>query len=192
MSFSVYAANKKITGGVMQIRRDADNLWFCFYPQIANNPDKKNNFDWQSGISVKFSNDEIGDLIRTIRTKGKFSFVHTFESKVSTSGSFAYFEIADPSGKQTKSGFGFSVNKNPNTIKVYVSLGGAENLMEYLKTYLREYWAKDMQLDIERSNEYRSKKSSTAKSGAANSTAPKTANETEDTDELTSESDIDF
>src|SRR5579859_5328747 len=134
MSYSNWSPNAKLSGGALICKLTHDNnILFTFFKQIAfDQNNKKGNFDFKNPINVKFSEDEISDVIRAIRTNGESKFYHKFKEDV-TSGSFRFYTIAAQNDKPARSGFGFSVSKGENAVKVSFSLGAAEHFSEYLK-----------------------------------------------------------
>lgn len=157
MSYSTWSPNQKITGGALIAKLTYDNsLFIQFFKQVANNPDKKNNFDFKNAINIKFSEDEIGDLIRAVRTNGASKFYHTFKDE-KTTGSFSFYEIQGEGGKPGRQGFGFTVNKGDATIKVGFSLGAAERFSEFLKFCLNKSFEFGYIDDLAKDKEYREK-----------------------------------
>lgn len=155
MSFAVWAGTKKVTGGALIAKLGRDNaLFLSLFPQIADLPEKRGNYDMKNPIHLKLTDDELGGILRSIRTEGTTSFYHTFDGAVTT-GSFRYYKVGE--GKETKQGFGLSVTKGEKTVKVGFSLGAAERFSEYIKYCLNYAFQGSHAEDIEKEKEYQEK-----------------------------------
>lgn len=162
MAYTVFAANKAKTGGALIVKQSSkdNSVLLTLFKQINfDQNNKKDNFDWQNSIMVKLSEDELGDFLRTLRTNSKTQFYHTFEDKVTT-GSLSYFSIQDKddASKPPRCGFGLSVTKGEQTIKVSLSLGAAERFAEYLRFSLDKAFEAGFIEDIKKEAEYMEKK----------------------------------
>lgn len=140
MPHTCFAANSKISGGCAFFKLvNNESFMLSVFKQSANNANKKNNFDFTTGINVKFSPDEIGGFLRAIRTDGSFNFYHSSEfegNKSVTKGNFNFFSVEQPDNKPARLGFGLTVDKNGTVTKVSYSVGAAESLAEFLRTGL--------------------------------------------------------
>lgn len=132
MPLSFYAPTGKISGGCVFITHDLNTeaIYFKMCKQIANNPDKKGNFDGKNPYNIKFNIDECGGIIRAIREKGAASFFHKFEEDT-TAISAKYFTFDTEKGK--KEGFTITASKNKVPITVSLTLDAAETLSLYLQ-----------------------------------------------------------
>jgi hypothetical protein len=154
MSYSNWGSNAKISGGALIVKLTHDNsILFTCFKQIANNPDKKGNFDFKAPINIKFSDDEAADIIRAIRTNGESKFYHKFKEEI-TSGSFRFYTVAAVGDKPARSGFGFSVTKGDNKIQVGFSLAAAERFSEYLKFVLNKIFESGFIDDVAKDVEF--------------------------------------
>lgn len=178
MPNSYYSPNAKITGGALfaSFNSKDGSVYLKLLKQIANNPDKKGNFDGQNPIHVKLSQDEIADIIRVVRTSSQSSFFHKFKDDTTT-GRFNYYEIdgKDKEGKPTKrKGFGLSVKKNDVEIKVNFGLGSAERLSLFLQNSLTHIFNAEYSQDLKEAKEYRDKQDK--KPTATEQESPQTEN----------------
>lgn len=140
MPNAFFSPTNKVTGGALfgTWNSKEGNVYLKLLRQVANNADKKGNFDGKNPINLKLSQDEAADFIRVVRTKAKASFYHKFNDDV-TSGSFSYYELdsTDKEGKPTKrAGYGLSVKKGEQEIKVGFTLGSAERFSLFLQNAL--------------------------------------------------------
>lgn len=160
MAFAAFSATKSKTGGALIVKqsRDHDTLFALFKQVNFDQNNKKNNFDWKTPINVKMSEDELGDFLRAIRTNGESKFYHEFDGNVTT-GSFRYYEIKDKEDatKPPRCGFGLSVTKGENTIKVSLSLGAAERFSEYLKFSMNKVFELGFIEDVKKDMEFQEK-----------------------------------
>ena len=178
MSQKFYGANKATTGGMLDVSfnsKDA-SIYFRAAKQVNNNPDKRN-YDYETAVSFKFTPDEAAQIVKTIRTDGKWKFYHTFDAKdgtkIVTSGSLNWYEIpAKNEGQDPSTGFGFTGTKGDFTCKVALSSGGAERLAEYLQFALEHIFSSDYSEDKAKALERQAKKA--AESGSPAPSAPKT------------------
>lgn len=161
MPNSYYSPNTKLTGGALFASfnsKDA-SVYFKVLKQIANNPDKKGNFDGQNPVNVKLSQDEIADIIRAIRTNTSSSFYHKFKDGVTT-GKFTYYSLdaTDRENKPIKrTGFGLTIRRDDVEIKVGFTLGSAERLSLFLQNALVHIFDAEYSEDIKRAKEYANK-----------------------------------
>ncbi len=89
---------------------------------------KTGNFAGGETLVLKFSQDEVGSLLHSIRTKGEWSFFHQYESET-VSGTFQFFV----NSKTKSEGFGLTVKKEGFLAKVSFTMGAAERLSQFLK-----------------------------------------------------------
>lgn len=162
MASSYFSPNSKISGGCLFVSFNSKDaaVYFKLLPQVANNPDKKNNFDGKNPLHVKLSEDEAADIIRAVRTNGISNFYHSYNED-KTTGRFNYYELdsKDKEGKPAKRrGFGLTVNKNGKEVKIGFTLASAERLSEYLKFSLTHIFSADYAADKKKSEEYLKKK----------------------------------
>lgn len=161
MPLAYFAPTKSIKGGALFVKfiSKEECAFLEFHKQTANNPNKKDNFDFKNPknkIVVKLSKDEIGGFIRVIRTKRELSSFHSFDSN-NTTISFKYYALDTQDGKK-KEGFSFSVGKTASGVKTQVtlslSLDQAETLMEYLRFALDHIFSAIYAADKKRNEEY--------------------------------------
>lgn len=163
MPNSFYSPNSKITGGAAFFSFNSKDgcVYAKLLKQVANNPDKKGNFDGSNPINIKLGQDEIADIIRAVRTNAESKFYHQFNETV-TSGSFVHYTI--PNSTPTKSGFGLSVKKTQDgkelQIKVGFTLASAERLSLFLKNALTHIFDAEYSQDLKDAKEYQEKKKS--------------------------------
>lgn len=163
-----YSPNQKISGGALFASFNSKDaaIYFKLLRQIANNNDKKGNFDGKNPLNIKLSQDEAADIIRAIRTKGESKFFHKFNED-STSGTFKYYTIkATEEGKADREGFGLSVKRtgsNNQEVKIGFTLGSAERLSIFLNNALVHIMDAEYAQDIKDAKEYMDKKSSNVK-----------------------------
>jgi hypothetical protein len=179
MPLAIYSPNSTITGGAAFFSFNSKEaaIFIKLIKQIANNPDKKGNFDGQNPLHIKLTEDEAGDMIRAVRTNGRAGFYHNFEGKIST-GRFEYWEkaVTDKAGKPIKrSGYGLTVSKDGKEIKVSLGLGAAERLSEFLKFALDHIFSAEYAKDKKEFEEWQKKK------GAAKPEAAPAEDAAEDT-----------
>ena len=131
MPSTYFANNNKITGGAMfaSFNSKEGAIFIKLLKQIANNANKKNNFDGKNPLNIKLSQDEAADFIRAVRMNGESKFYHKFNADIS-SGTFKYYTIPANGDFPAKSGFGLAVKKNQDgketEVKVGFTLGSAE------------------------------------------------------------------
>jgi hypothetical protein len=156
-----YSPNSKITGGAafFSFNSKDGSVYVKLLKQVANNANKKGNFDGANPINIKLSQDEAADIIRAIRTSGEAKFFHKFDAST-TSGSFRHYTI--PNTTPVKSGFGLSVKKNSEgkdiEVKVGFTLASAERLSLYLNNALTHIFDAEYSADLKEAKEYRDKK----------------------------------
>jgi len=166
---SIWSPNVKVSGGALIVKLTYENSFlFQFIPQVANGANKKENFNFKDSIFVKFSDDEVGDLLRAIRTNSESKFYHTFK-ETSTTGSLTHYSIKDDKGNVVKTGFGISVKQGDKSIKVGIGLGAAEKLSEYLKFGLTKVFENSYQEQLKKDKEFAASKKSSQKQESAQS-----------------------
>jgi len=163
-----YSPNPRLNGGALfaSFNSKEGSIYFKVLKQIANNADKKGNFDGKNPINVKLSQDEAADIIRAIRTNGLSSFYHKFNDEVST-GKFTYYEIDAKDGQGNpikRKGFGLTVKKNDIEVKMGFTLGSAERLSLFLKNALVHIFNAEYSQDLKDAKEYREKNKSEVQS----------------------------
>ena len=166
MPHCVFSPNNKISGGAAFVKLTNDNdIMVSIFKQVANNPNKVGNFDFKNGVNVKFSSDEVGGILRAVRTNGNFNFYHTSEKegqKTVSKGSFNHYNVKGNDGKE-KEGFGLTVDKNGDVRKVGYSVGAAEVLAQFLKYCLTFEFESILKEDEKRDKEYLDKKNTAQK-----------------------------
>lgn len=173
MANSYFSPNKSITGGALFLSFNSKdgNVYAKFLKQIANNPDKKNNFDGKNPINIKLNQDEAAGIIRAVRTNSSHSLYHEFNSEVTT-GSFKYYKIEAKEGSPERQGFGFTIKKNEKEIKVGFTLASAERLSLFLQNALVHIFDAEYAQDIKDAKEYAEKAKKTQKTEDAPTPAP--------------------
>lgn len=169
MPSQFFSPNSKISGGAsfFSFNSKDGSIYIKLLKQIANNPDKKGNFDGVNPINIKLGQDEASDLVRAIRINGESKFYHSFgESK--TSGSFKFYTIPAKDSFPAKSGYGLSVKKTQDgreqEIKCGFTLASAERLSLWLQNALTHIFDAEYSQDIKDAKEYQEKKLSAPKS----------------------------
>jgi len=159
MPLAVFSPTKKVTGGCAFFKAGKDgDVFLTVFPQKANNPSKKDNFNMQAGITIKLNSDELGQFLRAVRTDGNVGLYHTTDT-ATTTVNFNYYSVDD--GK--RQGFGLTVKRDNVTVKVGVPLGTAEKLAEFFRFVLRDHFIQVVEDDEKRNKEYLDKKNKTAK-----------------------------
>lgn len=179
-----YSPNKALSGGALFASFNSKDgcVYLKILKQIANNPDKKGNFDGKIPINIKLSQDEVADVIRAVRTNSVAAFYHKFDKTVTT-GSFKYYEIPpQKEGDKPRSGYGFTVKKtiegnNPVEVKVGFTLASAERLSLFLENALTHIFDAEYSQDLKDFKEYQKK----------NDKQPATDNNSEQTPKLLEE-----
>jgi len=167
MSNNFFSPNQKINGGAMFASWNSKDgsVYFKILKQIALNEDKRGNFDGKNPIFVKLTQDEAAGFIRAVNNNSNMSFYHTFDNDVTT-GSFKYYEVdaKDKNGKIFKKyGFGLTIKRNDNEIKVGFTLDSAQRLSLFLQNALRHIFDAEYAQDIKDAQEYSKKKKETSK-----------------------------
>mgnify|MGYP001604109793 CR=1 FL=1 len=162
MSNNYFSPTPKISGGALfaTFNSKEGNIYWRLLKQIANNQNKKGNFDGANPINVKLSQDEAADVIRAVRTNSTSSFYHKFDDNVTT-GKFSYYELdgQDKEGKPTKrKGFGLTVKKGEKEVKIGFTLASAERLSLFLQNALTHIMDAEYAEDIKQAKEYAAKK----------------------------------
>lgn len=170
-----FSPNTKITGGAAFWKLTRENaVILTAFPQVANNPDKKNNFNFKAGgLNIKLSLDEVAGVVRAIRTKSEFKFYHEFTkdgNKTVSKGAFSFYAIPAKDKFPEKSGFGLTVDKDGTVVKVGYSLDVAENLMGFLQYCLSLTYRDTVDEDDKRDAEFQANKGS--KSEPESTTTP--------------------
>lgn len=153
-----YSPNSRINGGALfaSFNSKDGSVYFKVLKQIANNPDKKNNFDGKNPINVKLSQDEAADIIRAIRTNSSCNFFHKFNDVVTTL-KFTYYETE---GNPPRRGFGATIKKDDTEVKIGFTLGSAERLSLFLQNALVHIFDAEYSQDLKEAKEYREKNKS--------------------------------
>ncbi len=178
-----YSPTKAVTGGLVSVKfsKNKPDFFLEFVKQTAFNDDKKNNFLNGAKVIMSLTPDEVGGLMRVVRTNGAAKFFHKFENTNSTLD-FHHFVVPAKDKYPERQGFGFQVKKGDVDIKVTLSSDAAENLVEYLR-YCLTYTYDAMLADAEkRFQEFLAKKGNgTGNSGKSvtpnNPTVPVQAND---------------
>lgn len=140
-----YSASQKLDMGAAEWSfnsKDA-SVYLKMAPQIAYHADRraKGEYNWKEAVVIKLDTNEVGGIIRALRTDGEFSFIHDFEGN-KTTGSVKYFTTA----KGTK-GFGLSIKRGDKEVKCPIPVGGGEFLLEYLRFALDHIFSADYAAD---------------------------------------------
>jgi hypothetical protein len=177
MSNNFFSPNAKVNGGAVFASWNSKDgsVYLKLLKQIANNPDKKGNFDGANPIHIKLTQDEAADIIRTIRTDGESKFYHTFDDKVTT-GSFKYYQIPPlKEGDRIRSGFGLTVKKTVNgqttEVKIGFTLGSAERFSLFLKNALNHIFDAEYSEDMRKAKEYAANKAAVKQESNTNPVA---------------------
>ncbi len=160
MGNNYFSPNNKISGGALFASWNSKDgsVYLKLLKQIANNPDKKGNFDGKNPINIKFGQDEVADIIRAVRTNGESKFFHSFND-VKTSGSFKYYTVKSTDPKwPDRQGFGFSVKKGEQEIKVGFTLGSAVRFSLFLQNALVHIFDAEYAQDLKDYKESQAKK----------------------------------
>ena len=163
MPNAFYSPTNKVSGGALFASWNSKDgsIYFKLLKQIANNPDKKGNFDGKNPLNIKLSQDEAADIIRAIRTNSKSKFYHKFDSAVTT-GEFSFYTIPASGQYPERNGFGLSVKKTvegkETVIKVGFTAGSAERLSLFLKNALVHIFDAEYSQDLKEAKEYNEKK----------------------------------
>jgi len=164
MPNAFYSPTNKVNGGALFASWNSKegSVYFRVLKQIANNPDKKGNFDGKNPLNIKLSQDEAADFVRAVRTNGESKFYHKFDSAVTT-GSFKHYVIPAKDTFPARSGFGFSVKKTQDgketEIKVGFTLASAERLSLFLQNALVHIFDAEYSQDLKDNKEYAEKRS---------------------------------
>lgn len=190
MSNNYFSPTQKISGGALFATWNSKegNVYLRLLKQIANNPDKKGNFDGKNPLNIKLSQDEVADIVRAVRTSGESRFFHKFDT-TTTSGAFKYYTIkATEPGKSDRQGFGLSVkrvNGDQNLeIKVGFNLGSAERFSLFLQNALVHIMNSEYSQDLKDYKESQLKKNNKADIKVETSEPKQPPPETESTDNL--------
>lgn len=140
MAETYYSPTPRVTGGLLSVSyffgsRQGDTtqkqgaIFFKFAKQTDWNKERKiGSYKGGEIINVKFTRQEIFDLIIAYEKKTKWDFYHSFGSSP-VKGTFTYYE--QDQGK--KKGYGMLVTKDETTIRVGLSEGRAKSLVNYLE-----------------------------------------------------------
>jgi hypothetical protein len=164
MPNSFFSPTAKITGGALFVSFNSKegSIYYKMLKQIADNADKKGNFDGKNPLNVKLTQDEAADIIRAVKEKGEAKFYHTFK-ETKTVGNFRYYEI-DKGAEGKKTGFGLSVKKTEGDQSFEVKIGfnpaSAERLKLFLKNALVHIFDAEYSQDLKEAKEYADKKGS--------------------------------
>jgi hypothetical protein len=167
MPSQFFSPNAKISGGAafFSFNSKDGSVYIKLLKQIANNPNKKGNFDGANPVNIKLSQDEAADFVRAVRTSGESKFFHKFEANT-TSGSLKFYTIPAKDNFPARSGFGLSVKKSADgketEIKVGFTLGSAERLSIFLTNALTHIMDAEYSQDIKDAKEYAEKKKNAA------------------------------
>jgi len=168
MPNSFYSPNAKISGGALFASFNSKDgaIYLKLLKQIANNPDKKGNFDGKNPLNIKLSQDEAADIIRAIRLNGEAKFFHKFNND-STSGVFKYYTIKSTDPKfPDRHGFGLSVKRTggiTQEVKIGFTLASAERFSLFLQNALVHIFDAEYSQDLKDYKESQAKKQSTPK-----------------------------
>jgi hypothetical protein len=160
-----YSPNAKLTGGCLFASFNSKDgaVYLKLLKQVANNPDKKGNFDGKNPLNIKLSQDEAADMIRAVRTNGEAKFYHKFDQTV-TSGGFKYWVVkSTEQGKPDRQGFGLSVKRGETEIKVSFTLGSAERFSLFLQNALTHFFDAEYSQDLKDYKESQAKKAANPK-----------------------------
>lgn len=162
MANSFFSPKTNLNGGALfaSFNSKDGSIFFKILKQVANNPDKKNNFDGKNPINFKLSQDEAADIIRSVRTTSACSFYHKFKEDVTTAN-FKYYSVQGQNGQPNKSGYGLTVKKNDIEVKIGFTLGSAERLSLFLVNALNHIYDQEHRDDMKAAEEYRKKEDTT-------------------------------
>jgi hypothetical protein len=138
MPLSIYAARKDNSGAALFVSFNSkeQSFYFELMKQTGWNAEKDTGvFKGGQRTRVKFSMDEVGDMMHAISNKRTASFYHKFEKdgqESVVSGKLSFYSIKSDNPKYPdKEGFGLTVKSNVE-YKVGLSYGVAEKLKMYL------------------------------------------------------------
>lgn len=117
---------------------------------------KKGSFKGGKRINVNLSLDEVGSIINTVKTNGKFPIYHTFDGKPTATGNFGYYSLGD--GPVKKTGFGLSLKKDDVDFRIGFTHGSAEKLVSYLQFALVKCFEVDWAADDKKEREWQEAK----------------------------------
>ena len=172
MPNAFYSPTTKVSGGALFASWNSKegSVYLRVLKQIANNPDKKGNFDGKNPLNIKLSQDEAADFVRSVRTNGESKFYHKFDSAVTT-GSFKHYVIPAKDTYPARSGFGFSVKKTQDgketEIKVGFTLASAERFSLFLQNALVHIFDAEYSQDLKEAKEYNEKRAATKPAAAS-------------------------
>ncbi len=171
-----YSPNGKITGGALfaSFNSKEGSVYLKLLKQIANNPDKKGNFDGKNPINIKLGQDEAADMIRAVRVNGESKFFHQFK-ETKTTGNFKFYTCPAKDNLPARSGFGLSVKKTvgevTTEIKVGFTLGSAERFSLFLQNALVHTFNAEYSQDLKNAKEFSKNKENTTSEPAQTSNA---------------------
>jgi len=139
MPLSIYSPNSTTTGSALFISLSSKDgaMYFNLLKQVSWDANtKKASFKDGARLNVKFSLDEVGEMVNVIKNRGKWNFYHNFSETVVSGGFTYYSKEYDYKGKKvTKTGYGLTVKKGDQEWKVGFTLGSAEKLLAYLNFF---------------------------------------------------------
>ncbi len=159
MPITFFSSKKDNTGAAFFLSFDSKGE--AFYAELIkqngwSNENQNGIFKGGAKTRVKFSLDEVSDMIQTVKNKSKCSFYHKFvKDGVTevTSGTFSFYSIKGQDDK-VREGFGLSVKKGNLQYKVGFSLGAAEKLLQYIQFGLVHVFSSIYATDKKRALEY--------------------------------------
>lgn len=160
MAAGFFSPNKSITGGCafFSFNSKDGSVFAKLLKQVANNPDKKGNFDGKNALNIKLTEDEAAGFIRAVRTCGNCSFFHKSE-KGDTQITFNHYVIQPKTEQEReRQGFGLKVKRGNQEIKVGFTMDAAERLSEYMKFALTHIFSADYSADLKAHKENMAKK----------------------------------
>jgi hypothetical protein len=163
MGNNYFSPNSKVSGGAMfaTFNSKEGHVYLKMLKQVANNPDKKGNFDGKNPLHIKLSQDEAADIIRAVRINGEAKFYHKFDQTV-TSGTFKHYTIAATDKFPARSGYGLSVKRTvggkETEIKVGFTPGSAERFSLFLNNALVHIFDAEYSQDLKDYKESQAKK----------------------------------
>ena len=160
MAAGFFSPNKSVTGGCafFSFNSKDGSVFVKLLKQVANNIDKKGNFDGKNALNIKLTEDEAAGFIRAVRTCGRCSFFHKSE-KGDTQITFNHYVIKPKTPEEKeRQGYGLTVKRGAQEIKVGFTMDAAERLSEYMKFALTHIFSADYSADLKAHKENMAKK----------------------------------
>lgn len=145
MNLTFYSANSKLTGGMLIVSADFSGdeerkrdpcVFLQFKKQIANNPTRKGNYEEGKGIYFKVDQNEMGGVIRAVRTDSDANMFHDY-ANIKTSLDVKRWHTEASGQSAARHGFLFVLRQGDKKIQVNLGLGCAELLSCWFQWALR-------------------------------------------------------